>query len=368
MIIGIDGNEANVAKRVGISEFAYELLMKFKNLKPSNTEFRIYLKTKQNDDFPKESEYWKYRIVRPSKLWTQFALPLDLYINKPRPDVFFCPSHYAPRFCPVPTVISIMDLSYVYYPQMFKKSDLYQLKNWTSYSVKKAAKVITISSTSKDDIINTYGISASRVDVVHPGIKGKNDMNNSKIIIEKYGINREFILFVGTLQPRKNIVRLVEAFSKIPNPLRKMDLIVVGKKGWMYDEILSAPSKFHVEDRVKFLEFVSDDELEKFYKNALCFVLPSLYEGFGLPILEAMKNGCPVITSKISSMPEAGGDAAIYIDPENIDEISKAIEQVISNEKLRKEMIEKGYKHIKKFSWEKSAKKVLEVLEEVGNK
>ena len=369
MIIGIDGNEANVEKRVGISEYAYQLLCKFKEFNIENIKFQIYLKDKPLNELPRESANWKYRVLKPGKLWTQWRLPFDLFTHNPKPDVFFSPTHYAPRFSPVPTVVSIMDLSYIYFPEMFNKSDLMQLRSWTSYSIKKAKKVLTISNSSRDDIIKEYNLSPDKVVTTHLGIKGAitltphiYSMNELKA---KYGLSDHFILFVGTLQPRKNIKRLIEAFAKVKHD-KELDLVIVGRKGWLYEEILETPQNLGIEDRVKSLENVEDDELPLFYKNALCFVLPSLYEGFGLPVLEAMKQGCPVITSNISSLPEAGGDAAIYVDPEDIDDIAKKITKLISDDKLRKELIEKGKNQIAKFSWEKTAKETLRVLEEVA--
>src|SRR5690606_13327360 len=154
------------------------------------------------------------------------------------------------------------------------------------------------------DIIKEYNVNADKVAVVYPGIKEyKGNMIEIK---EKFDIKNPYILFVGTLQPRKNVSRLIEAFSKLDTDL---DLVIIGKKGWQYEEILNAPSKFNVQTRVKFLHSVNDLELKQFYKQAEFFVLPSLYEGFGLPVLEAMQLGCPVITSNISSLPEAGGEA-----------------------------------------------------------
>jgi glycosyltransferase involved in cell wall biosynthesis len=178
---------------------------------------------------------------------------------------------------------------------------------------------------------------------------------------KKFSIAGKYVLFVGTLQPRKNIVRLTEAFSKLEE--KDLNLVVVGKKGWQYEEILDAPKKYNVEKKVLFLDSVSDSDLFSLYKNAQCFVLPSLYEGFGLPILEAMQYGCPVITSNVSSLPEAGGDAALYFDPLNIEDMAQKIKMVLTDTNLREEMIKKGYNQIKKFSWEKTAKETLEVLE-----
>lgn len=373
MLIGIDANEANVKRKVGISEFAFELLKQFSISNTVDLKFTIYLKDNPLQDLPSQDNNWHYRVLKPGKFWTQWRLPLDLYLHTPRPDIFFSPTHYAPRFSPVPTVVSVMDLSYLYFPDMFKSKDLLQLKHWTSYSVKKAAKVLTISKSSKFDIIKEYKIPEEKVKVVYPGIKPtihpQHQVCNMDTVKQKFGINNNFILFVGTLQPRKNIARLIEAFSKISNKEKiphDLQLVIVGKRGWVFEEILKKPKELGIEEKVKFLDFVSDDELAVLYKQAVCFVLPSLYEGFGLPVLEAMKHGCPVITSNVSSLPEAGGDAALYVDPQDTNDITEKIYKLITHPHLRKELIEKGKRQAGKFSWEKTAKETLKILEEVG--
>ncbi len=370
MLIGIDGNEANVQKRVGIGEYAYELLTQFERFKINDLRFKIYLKNAPMGHMPKEREGWKYQVFGPRKMWTQFALPLNLFLSRPKPVVFFSPSHYAPRFSPVPTAISIMDLSYIHFSELFTKHDLYQLINWTKYSAKNARKIFTISNFSRDDIIKTYEKRPEDVVTTYLGIKEIKDsglkIKDMDELEKKFKITKPYILFVGTLQPRKNIVRLIEAFSKIKD--KTVKLIVVGKKGWLWEEIIQAPEKFGVLERVKFLDFVKDEDLPGLYKNALCFVLPSLYEGFGLPVLEAMKYGCPVLVSNVSSLPEVGGDAAVYFNPQNTDEITQQLDKVLSDEELRKEMVKKGYNQVKQFSWEKAASETLRVLEELGGK
>lgn len=370
MIIGIDGNEANVEQRVGISEYAFELLKEFRKYEVGSMKYEVYLKTLPLKTLPQEDENWRYRVIGPKELWTQVRLPFDLYLHKPRPDVFFSPTHYAPRFSPVPTIVSVMDLSYIFFPELFNKSDLYQLRNWTAYSVRQASRILTISKYSKNAIIEEYGVSEDRVVVTYPGLKEMIGLTPQIYTMNRlqshYGIHDRYILFVGTLQPRKNIVRLVEAFSQAVEDEKDLQLVIVGKKGWMYEEILAAPKKFNVEERVKFLDFVSDEELPSLYQHAECFVLPSLYEGFGLPVLEAMQYGCPVITSKVSSLPEAGGDAALYVDPEDVADIAKKIKRLLSDKALRKEMIEKGKKQVAKFSWEKTARETLAVLQDVA--
>ncbi len=369
MVIGIDGNEANVSFRVGIGEYAYELLRQFSSYTTSDVSFKIYIKSPPLADLPKESQRWTYQIVKPGRFWTQIGLPINLFLHRPRPDVFFTPSHYAPRFSPIPVVISVMDLSYIYFPELFKAKDLYQLRSWTKYSARMAKKVLTISQASKNDIIKYLGIPLQKVLITYPGIKMKSQnsklQSNQALLKKKYGINGEYILFVGTLQPRKNITRLIEAFSRM-DKRENLTLIIVGKKGWLYQDILEAPNKFGVEDDVLFLEFVSDEELILLYQKALFFILPSLYEGFGLPVLEAMSFGCPVITSNVSSLPEAGGDAALYVNPNDVMDIKEKMQMLANNKELRFQLKEKGFKQVKKFSWEETAKKTLEVLQAVA--
>lgn len=372
MIIGIDANEANIKNRVGIGGFAFEILRELylQEQINQNLNFTIYLKDSPNRDLPKEKNGWKYRKIGPKRFWTQLALPLDLYLHKPRPDVFFSTTHYAPRFCSVSSVISVMDLSYIHYPYLFKKTDFYQLKLWTSYSIRQAKRIITISNSSKDDIIKYYNLEPDKVKVIYPGTKKisnlKTQISNVDKLREKYKLTKKYILFVGTLQPRKNIERLVEAFAKFKS--EDLELVIIGKKGWMYEEILKSPQKFKVENHVKFLDYVPDEDMPEFYKNAIFFVLPSLYEGFGLPVLEAMKYGCPVLASNVSSLPEAGGQAALYFDPEDVDDIVNKMKLVLDDKKMREIMREKGFEQVKKFSWKKAALQTLDILKETAGK
>lgn len=375
MIIGVDGNEANVEKKVGISEYVAELLWQFEKRKNQDIKLKIYLKDNPQYGLPEESENWNYAVFGPKKMWTQVALPAKLFLEREKPQVFFSPAHYAPRFSPGPVVISIMDLAFFHFPEMFSKKDLYQLHKWTEYSVKKAAKIITISNATKNDIIKLYRIPGSKIHVVYPGIKESVTLTPHIFPMEelqrKYNISSNYILFVGTLQPRKNIVRAIEAFSKVISQQTEKDplqFVIVGRKGWLYEDILKAPQKYGVEERVKFLDFVPDEDLPQLYHNAQCFLWPSLYEGFGLPVVEAMAHGTPVITSNTSSLPEAGGDAAVYVDPKDTDDIAKKLKEVLESKKLREDMKTKGKKHVATFSWEKAARETLQILQETAMK
>lgn len=362
MNIGIDGYEANIDNRVGIGRYAYEIITHLYPLAKKHN-VTVFLPSRPRDDMPGETTSWKYKVVGPTKLWTFIGLPLA--IKKEKLDVFFSPTHYIPRFVSVPKVMAIMDLSYLKFPEMFRAKDLFQLRRWTAYSVIRAAKIITISKYSKDDIIQAYRVPEGRVVVTYPGLAMKS------LAMSHEPSAKNYILSVGTLQPRKNYVRLIEAFSLFLKENKQkfsdLKLIIIGKRGWLYEDILAAPEKFGVRDKVKFLDFVRDEDLPGWYKNALCFALPSLYEGFGLPVLEAMAYKCPIVISRVSSLPEIADKAGVYVDPESVESISRGLLIAVRQRNLiqGKTRIATGLIQVKKFTWEKAARQTLEVLETV---
>lgn len=353
MRIAIDGYEANILNRVGIGRYAYEIVKHIHKADKKNT-FDIYLPSAPLSHMPKETGNWKYHLVWPKKFWTFIGLPYA--VTRDHPDVVFSPTHYIPRWVRFPRVMAIMDVSYLKFPELFRPQDLHKLVNWTRYSVGHAAKIITISEFSKNAIIEAYGVPRDRVVVAYPGLSmGHKSLSN------KQG-RKQYILSVGTLQPRKNFVRLIEAFAALAD--KTIELVIVGKKGWLYDEILEAPKRFGVSDRVRFLDFVPDEELPTLYKNAACFALPSLYEGFGLPVLEAMSYGVPVVVSNTSSLPEIAGDAGVYVNPEDTEDITRGLARALTEHNT--DRIKKGKERAKIFTWENAAEKVMHVLEEVG--
>jgi len=375
MIIAIDGYEANVDKRVGIGRYAYEILRHIYLIRQNTAgnkesiQFRIYLPDKPKLDMPKETYWWQYRVVWPGRFFTVLGLPLRLMIDRPQADVVFSPTHYIPRFTAIPRLMSIMDLSYLTYPHLFRKKDFHQLLHWTAYSVVHATGIFTISEFSKHAITEAYHVPADRVVVTHPGFS-MDTKTIRKEIQKKYKLTSPYILSVGTIQPRKNYAMLIEAFAKYIKILgdKETDLVVVGKKGWLYEPILQAPKKYGVSDRVKFLSFVPDGDLPSLYAGAQCFCLPSLYEGFGLPVLEAMAVGCPVVVSNSSSLPEIAGKAGIYVDPQDADSIAKGLDKAIQEKNTAegKKRIAVGIEQMKKFTWENAARETLKVLMEAG--
>ena len=375
MLIAVDGYEASADNRVGVGRFEVELLKGLYSVDEKNS-YRIYTPRAPKPDLPRTSKHWKYRIASFNRLWSQAALPFYTMIDRPKPDVFFSPVHYAPRFITIPLVLGIMDLSFLFFPDMFRSRDLFKLKQWTMYSVKKAKRIIAISQSTKNDILKKYYISPDKVTVIYPGITNyeitKLNTTYSKIA-QKFGIVGDYILYVGTLQPRKNIVRLIEAFELVSkrqtaNGKRLLQLVIVGKKGWLYDTIFAKVKDLGIEDRVIFTGFVPDEELPILYAHATCFCLVSLYEGFGFPVLEAMKEGTPVVASNVSSLPELVADAGILVNPEDVTDIAHGIIDVLKmKDEDRMKLITRGKKQAAKFTWGKTARETLNVLEEVGN-
>lgn len=354
MKIWIDGYEANIRERLGSSQVAFELLRNLEKIDRKN-EYTILLPSPPLGDLPKERHNWKYRILKPKRLWTQIALPLALFTTRNKPDLIFSPTHYIPRFSPVPRIVTIFDLSFLHFPEMFNKKDLWQLTNWTKFSAENANHIITISNFSKQDIVAQYGIKKEKITIAYPGF-------NKEIFHKTNGKLDNYIIYIGTIQPRKNLVRLMEAFARIEGNLQ---LVIIGKttgegrQGWKYQEILETPKKLGIEKRVKFLGFVPTEQLPELLSGALAFVLPSLWEGFGIPVLEAMATGTPVIVSNVSSLPEVVGSAGILIDPYSDDQIEQAIRTIITDQKLRLKYSQAGLRRAQKFSWSKMAKVVL---------
>lgn len=363
MIIGIDGNEANVVDRVGVSNYTLNLLREFHKSAGEETNFVVYLRKSPLSDLPKANKFFSYVVIPGSVAWSQVFFPAYLATHK-KPDVLFCPAHYIPRFTSVKTVVTIHDVAYFYYPEEFLKKDLYKLENWTSYALSRSKKVISVSENTKKDIMKFYETPEKKITVVHNGF---NQARSSDALREFEAPSSPYLLYVGTLQPRKNVAKLVEAFNVLKKDHSDLKLYLVGKKGWLYDEIFERVKELRLQDSIVFTGYVSNAEKNALYKHAQAYVLPSLYEGFGNPPLEAMSAGRPVVVSNNSSLPEICGDACVYFDPNDTMNMANKISDVLSNKDLRASLKAKGLQRVKQFSWEKCARETLEVLKEVAN-
>jgi glycosyltransferase involved in cell wall biosynthesis len=369
--IGIDGNEANVVSRVGSNRYAYGILKAIWEV-DQTTSYTIYLKSDPVADMPPERPGWSYRVLTPAKLWTQWRLPLDLFTFPRRPHVFYSPGHYAPRKSPIPTVVSVMDLGFLKYPNLFLKlkRGVAQLKSWTEYSVKNADHVIVISENTKKDVVDTYGTDPLKVTIAYPGIGATfspREPDEVEAMRQKYNLGPKYILYVGTLQPRKNLIRLLKTYEQLPPKFKTYQLVLAGQKGWLYDSLAHALDVSPKKDRIRLTGFVDDADIPAMLGGAACVCLVGLYEGFGMPPAEALACGTIPVVSNNSSLPEVVGEAGILVDPFSIKSMTHGIMSAISlPPEKKRHRLELGKKHIEKFNWQRSAKIIIEVLYDIA--
>ncbi len=376
MIIGIDGNEANIKQRVGVNMYAYDLLWSIWKLRKEwvkKHRLIVYLKNKPLDDMPSEVEGFKYQVIPGGGLWILTKLmPRLMFGGEERPQVFFSPSHYIPPFAPMPKVCSIMDLGYLEFSGQFKKRDYWQLRLWSAISILLSKAVISISQSTKRDIVRHYPLSSKKVHVSYPAYDKKK--YNTRVSLEdvqrvkrKYTIVGEYILFLSTLKPSKNVEGLLDAFGSVRNAFPDIKLVIAGKKGWLFDPIFEKTKKLKLEKEIVFTGYVSEKDKPALLRGAKVFVLPSYWEGFGLDALNAMACGIPVVVSNVGSLPEVIDSAGILIDPNSAKSICGGIVKVLSADSVGyNRLIEAGLNQVKKFSWEKTARETLRIIESVA--
>jgi glycosyltransferase involved in cell wall biosynthesis len=363
MIIAVDGSEAFVKNRTGVENYCFYILQNLAKIDQKNS-YLIYLDRRTNSVTGDWPDNFKFKYLKWSVLWTQIGLALQTYLDKM--DLLFIPGHTLPilKNPTVKSVVTVHDLGAEYLGSLHQWKQRLYLGLMEKVQIRFATKIIAVSESTKKDLVQKIGIKPHKVEVVYEArvpLETKNDTNVD--ILSKIDLKKgKYFLFVGTIQPRKNISRIIEAFYELENP--ELKLVLAGGKGWLSDEIYQLPKKLGIEERVIFTRRVSDQDIQDLYVNALAFVFPSLFEGFGLPILEAFHYGLPVITSSTSSMPEVAGKAAILVDPYSVEEIKKAIQLLTIDNNFRQKLIKLGKEQEKKFNWEKSAKETLKLFEE----
>ncbi|RLC33277.1 hypothetical protein DRH14_05180 [Candidatus Shapirobacteria bacterium] len=364
MLIGIDANEANQPNRVGIGHYAYQLIKHIHQIDKKN-KYIVYLKKKPLADMPQPTKNWQYKIFGPSPFWTRLALPLKLYLQKPKLDVFFSPSHYSPWPSPFPTIPSIMDLGFLKYNQQFTKKDLYQLTKWTAKSTKQAKKIVTISKFSQQQIHQQYQIPLSQIKIAYPGINPviKSSAIETKKTMAKFSINQNYFLYLGSLKPSKNIVNLIKAFHLYLSSHKSQikQLVIAGPKGWLFKDIFSLVNKLKLQKSIVFTGYISEKEKWLLLKKTKALIIPSFYEGFGIPAIEAQKVGTPVLASSITVLKEILVNSAIYFNPKDISQIKQSMSKISLKDNKQK-YSSLGLKNCQKFNWTNTAKKVIETI------
>ncbi len=293
-------------------------------------------------------------------------------VAKEKIDVFFAPSSYIiPNFLPdsVKTILTVHDLVAFLFPSFHNKKAVILERLLLKRALKKSCCVVAVSKNTKKDLITHFKYPKEKIEVI--GCAGSDSFKplpkeSLKDFFVETNLPKKFFLAVGTLEPRKNYANLIEAFAKLNKVSPDVHLIIVGKNGWGYEEIYTKIRENYLQKKVHILGYLSENSLMKLYNLALALVFPSIYEGFGIPPLEAMKSGCPVITSYSSSLPEVVGDSAILINPYNQKEIAGAMLKLLKNDDLRKELSASGLVQAKKFSWEESGKKLKEVINRIS--
>jgi glycosyltransferase involved in cell wall biosynthesis len=268
-------------------------------------------------------------------------------------------------------LVTFHDMTFFLMPKvhLFFKRKLFRFYIWLSSKV--AVGIFAISKCTKSDINRILKVNSENIFVTPLGIDEvfkESQKNNDHNVLKKYNINYKYILYVGTIEPRKNILGLIKAYNELPKEIKSnYKMIVCGKKGWMCDVVYKYVSENELKENVIFLDYVTDIDLNVLYKNASIFAYVSFYEGFGIPLLEAMACGLPCITSNIGSMKEIAEDACVNIDPNNVEQIKNAIINIINDSKLRSDLKNKAIKRSKEYSWLKCASLTLEAYEKVNN-
>jgi glycosyltransferase involved in cell wall biosynthesis len=297
-----------------------------------------------------------------------FSLPLALY----RTGVDLLHVQYtAPPWCPKPVVATIHDLSYEHFPELFTARERFFFKRTILHTARQAAAVLTGSEYSRQDIAQTYHVPPEKVIVTPYGFNQAFQPVRDSIKIEaikkKYQIEQAYLLTVGNLQPRKNLPRLIRAYTRLREQVDDFhhQLVIVGKKAWLFEPVLREARHSRYVTDIIFTDYVPEEDLPILYSGATVFVYPSLFEGFGLPVLEAMACGAPVITSNTSSLPEVVGDAGIMIDPHDEQALAVAIQRIVADARRRAHLSEQGLQQAQKFSWRRTAELTLRTYEAI---
>lgn len=389
MLIGIDISRALRPKPTGTERYSLEIVRHLARLpEAAQHQWRFYIDTPAEphlipkiqrrllQPWPDNAEICT---IPPRRLWTHRSLAKEVMRNPP--SVLFIPAHVIPfhwsKLLPIvppigkrlpPSVVTIHDLGYRYFPESHTRFQRWYL-NWsTKWSTSVAQKVIAVSKATAKDIQWFYEIDASKIQVIYEAATGQQERPSENKIAatrQRYSLDKPYAFYIGTIQPRKNLRRLIEAYAELCKYKQiHVDLVLGGEEGWMSQSLYELADS--ISDQVRLLGYVSDADLPSLMAGAQFFCFPSLFEGFGLPVLEAQQYGTPVMTANNSSLPEIAGDAALLVDPNDVNAIAQAMLTLSRDEQLRQRLIAAGYENVKRFSWEKAAKETLAVLEEAA--
>ena len=320
----------------------------------------------EKSNFKIVNKVFRYKLTR--ILWQLIILPIVL--KKKKVDILHSANYVTPLYkLGFKIIVTIHDLTFILFPEKYTITKRLFYRLMIPIFVKISDKIIAISNNTKNDILKIFKVAEEKVVVIYAtcseNFNSTIDRNKNLEVLSKYNIDKTFLLFVGMIEPRKNIISILNAFKEMDKEV-DADLVVVGKKGWYFKEIedfVSQSKNFNLKNKIIFTGYVPENEIKSLFQNALFFIFPSFYEGFGLPPLQAMACGTPVITSNISSLPEVVGDAAIYVDPHKLGELKNAMVYLYENIEKREELIKKGFSQCDKFRIEIVARSLVDVIE-----
>jgi glycosyltransferase involved in cell wall biosynthesis len=364
MRIGIDASRATAAQRTGTELYARRLIEALAALAPPHT-LRLYFR---DDPGPWLAAHpaVERRVIPFPRLWTHLRLSWALLAERPRPDVLFVPAHVLPLAHPLPSVVTVHDLGYHHFPDAHPPRQRRYLEWSTRRAARAATHLFADSQATARDLTAIYGVREQKITVVYPGYDESLRRVDPAAVRARYQLPAEYVLHVGTLQPRKNLARLIEAVASLRAAHPSLHLVLAGRPGWLAEPILRLAGEHGA--WVRLLDYVPDADLAGLYSGARVLAFPSLYEGFGFPVLEALACGTPVVCANTSSLPELAGPAALTVDPLDTVALAAALGRVLAEPALRAELLAAAPAQLARFTWARAAEAALGVLVRVGTR
>jgi len=379
MTIGIDASRANKTEKTGTEWYSYHLIAEFKKITDPKDQFVLYSREKLRGDLGELPANWQSRVLGwpLKKLWTQARLSWEMW-HRPS-GALFVPAHTLPLVHPKKVITTCHDVAFLRLPQDYDWPALKYHKFAIKFAVRHATKIIAVSEFTKQELMEFFRVSPDRISVVPNGYNSDRyklieDKEAIAGVLAKYNLSRPYLLYVGRLETKKNTPGLVQAFNVLKKNSKflvqnsDLKLVLVGGPGVGFKKVTQAIVENNLSDQVVMPGWVGEDDLPYLISGAAAFIFPSFYEGFGIPILEAMACGTPVVASGIPAIREVAGEAAYLIDPYSPENIAEGISRVLTDENLREDLKIRGLDRAKQFSWARCAKETYEVLKSVANK
>jgi glycosyltransferase involved in cell wall biosynthesis len=363
VLIGIDASRAVLACRTGTERYALEIITALTDMQTED-RFVLYLNQPPRPGLLPRSDRVRWRVMPSRRLWTVGRLSAEMMFRPP--DVLFVPAHSLPPILPRAAVVTIHDLGYLHFPDEHPTATRWLRRVSNALSARRATRVVAVSGATRNDLVRYERMQSDRIRVVYSGrapwFRPVDQPATLEAVRARHGLECPYFLFVGTLQPRKNLERLLAAFDRVAADRPNLLLALVGARGWQPGRLDRALAGVRARDRVRLLGYVADDDLPPLLSGSLGLAFPSLHEGFGLPALEAMACGAPVLTSNTSSLPEVVGEAGLLVDPLDTDAIAAGLAHLADDADLRRELGQRGSVRASGFTWERAARETLGVL------